>query len=59
MKLLWDMGYEVEVAASNMGFTDKIEREGFKVYNIPFSINPISVSNFRAVVVNFFQRPWI
>ncbi|MGC8557338.1 MAG: hypothetical protein ACP5ML_04795 [Fervidicoccus sp.] len=53
------MGYEVEVAASNMGFTDKIEREGFKVYNIPFSINPISVSNFRAVVVNFFQRPWI
>jgi hypothetical protein len=53
MKLLRDMGYEVEVAASNVGFTDKIEREGFKVYNIPFSRNPISVSNFKAVVSLF------
>jgi len=48
MKLLKDMGYEVEVAASNVGFTEKIEREGFKVYNIPFSRNPISLSNFKA-----------
>jgi glycosyltransferase involved in cell wall biosynthesis len=48
MKLLKDMGYEVEVAASNVGFTEKIERDGFKVYNIPFSRNPISPSNFKA-----------
>jgi glycosyltransferase involved in cell wall biosynthesis len=48
MKLLRDMGYEVEVAASNVGFTEKIERDGFKVYNIPFSRNPISPSNFKA-----------
>lgn len=48
MKLLSDMGYEVEVAASNVGFTDKIEEEGFRVYNIPFSRNPFSISNLKA-----------
>jgi len=48
MKILKNMGYEVEVAASNVGFTEKIEVEGFKVYNIPFSRNPISQSNFVA-----------
>jgi hypothetical protein len=48
MKILKDMGYEVEVAASNVGFTEKIEKEGFKVYNIPFSRNPLSPSNFKA-----------
>ena len=31
MKLLRDIGYEVEVVASNVGFKDKIEQEGFKV----------------------------
>lgn len=54
MKLLRDMGYEV--VAANVGFKDKIEQEGFKVYNIPFSRNPISVSNFRTVVVKFFSK---
>jgi len=48
MKLLKNMGYEVEVAAPNVGFTEKIEEEGFKVYNIPFSRNPLSPSNFKA-----------
>ncbi|MGC8758161.1 MAG: glycosyltransferase, partial [Caldisericaceae bacterium] len=48
MKLLKNMGYKVEVAASNVGFTDKILQEGFKVYNLPFSRNPLSPSNFKA-----------
>jgi glycosyltransferase involved in cell wall biosynthesis len=48
MKILKNMGYEVEVAASHVGFTEKIEGDGFKVYNIPFSRNPISPSNFKA-----------
>jgi len=48
MKLLKDMGYEVEVAASNVGFTKKIEQEGFKFYDIPFSRNPLSFKNIKA-----------
>ncbi len=48
MKLLRDMGYAVEVTASNVGFTEKIEKEGFKVYNIPFSRNPLSPPNLKA-----------
>jgi glycosyltransferase involved in cell wall biosynthesis len=48
MKLLRNMGYEIEVAASNVGFTERIEQEGFKVYNLPFSRNPFSISNIKA-----------
>lgn len=51
MKLLSDMGYEVEVAASNVGFTDKIEEEGFRVYNIPFSRNPFSFTNIKTAAI--------
>jgi glycosyltransferase involved in cell wall biosynthesis len=50
MKLLKDIGYEVEVAASNVGFTERIEREGFKVYNLLFSRNPLNISNLKASV---------
>jgi len=50
MKLLRNMGYEVEVAASNVGFTERIEKEGFKVYNLPFSRNSLSISNLKALV---------
>ena len=48
MKLLKNMGYEVEVAAAPVGFKEKIEKEGFKVYPIPFSRNPLSFQNLRA-----------
>jgi glycosyltransferase involved in cell wall biosynthesis len=48
MKLLRGMGYEVEVAASNVGFTERIEKEGFKVNTIPFSRNPLSFSNVKS-----------
>jgi len=51
MKLLRDMGYEVEVACSNVGFTEKIEEEGFKVYNISFSRNPLSFTNIKAAAI--------
>jgi glycosyltransferase involved in cell wall biosynthesis len=50
MKLLRDMGYEVEVAAADVGFKGKIEKEGFKVYNLPFSRNPLAISNLKAGV---------
>ena len=50
MKLLKDMGYEVEAACSNVGFTERIEEEGFKVYNLPFSRNPFDISNIQAVL---------
>jgi glycosyltransferase involved in cell wall biosynthesis len=50
MKLLRKMGYKVEVAAANVGFKEKIEKEGFKVYNLPFSRNPLAISNLKAGV---------
>jgi glycosyltransferase involved in cell wall biosynthesis len=50
MELLKDMGYEVEAACSNVGFTERIEEEGFKVYNLPFSRNPFDISNIKAVL---------
>lgn len=50
MKLLKNMGYEVEAAASNIGFSNKIREEGFKVYNLPFSRNPLDISNLKAVL---------
>ncbi len=51
MKLLKNMDYEVEVAASNIGFSNKIREEGFKVYNLPFSRNPLDISNLKAVLM--------
>jgi len=58
MKLLRDMGYEVEVACSNVGFTEKIEQEGFKVYNIPFSRNPVSPLNVKSffMLLNLMKK---
>ena len=46
VKLLRSLGYEVEVAAGEAGFREKIEREGFRVHPIPFSRRPLSFSNF-------------
>jgi len=46
MKLLRSLGYEVEVAAGETGFRERIEREGFRVHSIPFSRRPLSFSNF-------------
>jgi Glycosyltransferase len=54
MKLLRDMGYEVEAACSSTGFTGKIKQEGFRVYTIPFSKNPISFSNIKAAVLLYY-----
>jgi len=51
MEILRDMGYEVEVAAASVGFKEKIEKEGFKVYPIPLSRNPFSLSNVRAFFI--------
>jgi len=36
MKLLRDMGYDVEVAAGPSGFKEKIQEEGFEVYFVSF-----------------------
>jgi glycosyltransferase involved in cell wall biosynthesis len=46
MELLRSLGYEVEVAAGEAGFRERIEREGFRVHPIPFSRRPLSFSNF-------------
>ena len=51
MKLLVDMGYEVEVACADTGFTEKIEKEGFKVHKIPFSRNPLSPMNVKVFLM--------
>ena len=48
MNVLKNMGYEVEVACSDTGFTDNIIQNGFKVYNIPFSRNPLSFLNIKS-----------
>jgi hypothetical protein len=45
MRLLCDMGYEVEVAAAPAGFAEKIRAEGYEVHTIPFSRNPLSARN--------------
>jgi len=50
MKLLRDMGYDVEVAAGPSGFKEKIQEEGFEVYLFPFSKNPLS---FKMLIVFF------
>ena len=47
MKLLRDMGYDVEVAAGPSGFKEKIQEEGFEVYLFPFSKNPLSFNNVK------------
>ena len=51
MKLLESMGYGVEVACSDTGFTERIEKEGFVVHKIPFSRNPLSLSNAGAFII--------
>lgn len=45
MRLLRDMGYEVEVAAAPAGSAEKIRAEGYEVHTIPFSRNPLSARN--------------
>ena len=51
MKLLKEMGYDVEVAAGASGFKEKIVKEGFKIYSLPFSRNPLSFNNIRAFFI--------
>ena len=48
MQLLRDMGFQVEVAAAPVGFAERIRAEGYEVYPIPFSRNPLSVRNITA-----------
>jgi len=48
MKLLRSWGYEVEVAAGEAGFREHIEKEGFRVYSLPFSRRPFSFCNLLA-----------
>ena len=51
MKLLKDMGFEVEVFCRDTGFAGKIRKEKFVVYNVPFARNPLSISNLKAFVI--------
>ena len=51
MKMLAEMGYEVEVACANTGFVERIRDEGFTVNEIPFSRNPLNPSNLIAFVL--------
>ena len=48
LKMLRDMGYSVEVAAGVSGFAESIKTEGYEVHSIPFSRNPLSISNIVA-----------
>jgi len=41
MRLLKDMGYEVEVVAGPSGFAARIEAEGFRVFPFGFTKNPL------------------
>lgn len=51
MKLLNSLGYNVEIACADTGTTGKIEKEGFIVYSLPFSRNPLSIKNIKAFFV--------
>ena len=42
------MIFPIVLAAAPVGFKEKIEKEGFKVYPFPFSRNPVSLSNIKA-----------
>ena len=53
MKLLKKMGYDVEVAAAPVDFKEKIEKDGFKVYSVPFSKNPLSFFNLKSFFMIF------
>ena len=48
MRLLRDMGYEVEVAAGDSGFASCIRSQGFSVTALPFSKDLLSVGNVVA-----------
>jgi hypothetical protein len=58
MKLLKEMVYDVEVSAGATGFKEKIEEEGFKVYSLPFSRNPLSFNNIKAffILLNLMKK---
>lgn len=47
MKELKKEGFEVICAAKDLGYLDKIRKDGFKTYNIPMtrSLNPLAVLN--------------
>ena len=51
MKKLEGMGFKVEVMCADTGFTERIEKEGFVVHKIPFSRNPLSLSNAGAFII--------
>ena len=48
LEMLRDMGYVVEVAAADVGFTETIRAEGYEVHTIPFSRSPLNVRNIAA-----------
>ena len=48
MKMLKGMGFKVEVACADTGFTERSKKEGFVVHKVPFSRNPLSLSNMKA-----------
>ena len=50
VEFLKNIGYEVEVACSNAGFTNGIERGGFRVYNFLFNRKP-----FNLIDIEFFM----
>ncbi len=51
MKMLERMGFEVEVLCANTGFVERVRREGFIVHEIPFSRNPLSLTNLKAFLI--------
>jgi hypothetical protein len=48
LRVLRDMGYEVEVAAGPSGFADDISADGLVVHEIPFSRSPLNGRNWLA-----------
>lgn len=58
MNLLKNKGFIVEIGALNTGFKDKIEKRGFKFYNIPFSKNPLSIKNLLSffIIINLLIK---
>jgi len=48
LRMLRDMGFQVEVAAAPVGFAERIRAEGYEVHTIPFSRNPLNLRNIAA-----------
>ena len=58
MKELKKSGFEVHVAAQNVGYTESLGKEGFKVHNVHMPRNLSPIANIKAFLklISLFKK---